>query len=78
MTTREFLINFTIILSVMAIGSLLEIVVPLFGASGVGRARRSANLKLTGLSFLSNWLLSSLAAVAALSLRPAGVMATLA
>jgi len=39
--------------------------------------RRAANLWLTAVSFFSNWLLASLAAVAALSFRPAGLMAQL-
>lgn len=77
MSTREFLTNVTIILAIMAIGALLETVVPLFGATRTGRGRRAANLALTALSFLSNWVLSSIAAILALSLRPAGVMATM-
>src|SRR5262249_3213559 len=36
--------------------------------------RRSANLAFTGLSFLTNWLLASTAAVLAFSLRPAGLL----
>src|SRR5205823_1594880 len=35
------------------------------------------SLSLTVLSFLSNWLLASMAAIAALTLRPAGAMARL-
>ncbi len=77
MSTREFLTNVTFILTVMAIGALLEIAVPLF-ATSANRDRRTANLGLTSLSFLSNWLLSSTAAILALSLRPAGLMATVA
>jgi len=75
MTTREFLTNVTFILMVMAIGALLEIAVPLF-APKAERDRRTANLGLTALSFLSNWALSSTAAILALSLRPAGMMST--
>jgi len=77
MTTREFLTNVTFILIVMGIGALLEIAVPLFAAK-TRRERRTANLGLTALSFLSNWLLSSTAAILALSLRPAGLMSTVA
>jgi len=75
MTAREFLMNVSIILTIMAIGTLLEIIVPLFGASKVAPGRRSANLAFTGLSVLSNWGLSSLAAILALSWRPHGLMA---
>jgi sterol desaturase/sphingolipid hydroxylase (fatty acid hydroxylase superfamily) len=77
MTARAFLTNITVILSVMAAGALLETVVPMLAAQPWKRDRRAANLGLTALSFGSNWLLASLAAAAALSLRPAGLMARL-
>ena len=73
MSTREFLTNVTFIVSVMAVGALLEIVIPFFASKRDGDRRR-ANLAFTGLSFLMNWALSSIAAVLALSLRPAGLM----
>jgi len=78
MSAQEFLTNIGIILAVMGIGALLEIVVPMSAAKVWNLDRRSANLGLTALSFASNWLLASLAAVAALSFRPAGLMARLA
>ena len=74
MTAREFVINVTIILAVMAVGALLEIALPMFVAKPWKQGRRAANLGLTALSFVSNWLLSSVAAAAALTLRPAGVL----
>ena len=77
MSAREFLTNVTIILSVMSIGALLETAVPMFAAKPWKLGRRRANLGLTALSFFSNWLLASLAATLALTLRPAGVMARL-
>ena len=73
MSAREFLTNVSFILAVMALGGLLEIAVPFFAAKR-DRDRRTANLALTGLGFLVNWLLSSAAAVLALSLRPAGLL----
>ena len=76
MTAREFLTNITLILAVMGIGALLEIVVPMF-AAGVSRQRRRANLGLTALTFASSWLLASIAAAAALVLRPTGLMTQL-
>src|SRR5262249_16398705 len=75
MTTREFLTNVTIILTIMAAGTLFETIVPWLSAANAWRGRRSANLAFTGLSFLSNWLLASVAAILALSWRPAGLMA---
>jgi sterol desaturase/sphingolipid hydroxylase (fatty acid hydroxylase superfamily) len=77
MSAREFLINLAIIFSVMAVGALLETAVPLFAAGSRERGRRAANLVLMAIVFLLNWLLSSVAAVAALTLRPAGLMAQL-
>src|SRR5262249_19976976 len=88
MSAREFLTNLSIILSIMAVGALFETVVPMFAAregaralqaSAWTRARRGANLGLTAIVFLLNWLLTSIAALVALtfSLHPAGVMASL-
>jgi sterol desaturase/sphingolipid hydroxylase (fatty acid hydroxylase superfamily) len=77
MGAREFLNNATIILTVMAIGALLETAVPMFIAKPWQNGRRGANLGLTAMSLLSNWLLASLAAIAAVSWRPAGLMAQL-
>ena len=77
MSARDFVTNVTVILSVMAIGALLETAVPMFLAKPWRQRRRTANLSLTALSFLSNWLLASLAAMLALRFRPAGAMAQL-
>src|SRR5215472_7894527 len=77
MTAREFLTNVTIILGVMGVGALVEAAVPLFAATAWRQSRRAANLWLTALSFVSNWLLASVAAVAALHFRPEGLMARL-
>jgi sterol desaturase/sphingolipid hydroxylase (fatty acid hydroxylase superfamily) len=76
MTARDFLANASIILAVMAVGSLIETAVPLFTAGAWKNGRRGANLTLTAVSLLSNWLLASIAAIAALSWRPTGLMAT--
>jgi sterol desaturase/sphingolipid hydroxylase (fatty acid hydroxylase superfamily) len=73
MSVREFLTNIGFILAVMAIGSLLEIAVPFFAARR-DPARRAANLAFTGVSFFTNWVLASTAAILALSLRPAGLL----
>ena len=77
MTARDFLTNVAVILTVMAAGALLETLVPMFAARPWTQRRRMANLGLTALSFGSNWLLASLAALAALTLRPAGLLAQL-
>jgi sterol desaturase/sphingolipid hydroxylase (fatty acid hydroxylase superfamily) len=77
MSARDFLGNIAVILLVMAAGAVIETVVPMFLA-GPGRpGRRTANLWLTATVFLLNWLLASVAAAAALFLRPAGLMAQL-
>lgn len=78
MSLRDFLINVSVILTVMAAAALIETAVPMFMAKPWKNARRSANLGLTVLSFISNWLLASVAALAAVWLRPAGLLANLA
>jgi sterol desaturase/sphingolipid hydroxylase (fatty acid hydroxylase superfamily) len=75
MTAREFLSNVAIIVTVMAVGALLETAVPMFLAKPWRQGRRAANLWLTAVSFGTNWLLASIAATAAFTLRPAGLMA---
>src|SRR5205814_6022316 len=75
MSARAFLTNLIVIGSVMAFAALLETAVPLFAAHAWTRGRRAANLSLTAVVFLLNWLLASLAAIAALglSIRSANV-----
>jgi sterol desaturase/sphingolipid hydroxylase (fatty acid hydroxylase superfamily) len=79
MSARQFLTNITIILTVMAVAALLETVVPMFAGPRSRPGRRAANLGLTALSFLVNWLLTSAAAIIALALsaRPASLMTQL-
>ena len=48
MSAREFLSNTTIILTVMALASLLETAVPMFVGRAWTRGRRAANLGLSG------------------------------
>src|SRR5262249_57603580 len=75
MSAREFFENISMILAVMAVGALLEVVIPMFVDAPWRRGRRAANLMFTALSFASNWALASISAIAALSWRPAGLMA---
>src|SRR5262245_5868602 len=77
MTTREFLTNVSIILTVMAASALIETLVPMFVARPWRNGRRTANLGLTAVAFTMNWLLSSIAAAAAIGFRPAGLFARL-
>jgi sterol desaturase/sphingolipid hydroxylase (fatty acid hydroxylase superfamily) len=77
MSLRDFLMNVSVILTVMAAAALIETAVPMFLAKPATHARRTANLGLTGLSFLSSWVLASVAAFAAVLLRPAGLLAGL-
>jgi len=76
MSFGEFLTNMSIILAVMAIGALIEVAVPMFVAKP-WRDRRNANLGLTAVSFMSNWVLASVAALAAVRFRPTGLLAAL-
>ena len=77
MTASEFLTNISIILTVMAVAAVIEAAVPMFEARTWRHRRRAANLGLAVVSFAFNWLLASVAALAALSFRPAGIMAGL-
>jgi sterol desaturase/sphingolipid hydroxylase (fatty acid hydroxylase superfamily) len=77
MTVRQFLSNAAVILTVMAVGALIEMAVPMFAAKPWKNGRRGANLGFTALSLGSNWLLASVGALLALRLRPAGLMAQL-
>lgn len=75
MAARDLLLNIGTILIVMAAGASIEMAVPMFAVQGSNRSRRTANLGLTALSFLSNWLLASVAAIGALTFRPTGPLA---
>src|SRR5919201_4641046 len=77
MSAREFLSNLSFIVMVMAVAAALETVVPMFADKPWRRGRREANLGLTAVVFLFNWVLTSIAAVAALSWRPEGILARL-
>jgi hypothetical protein len=67
MSTREFLTSATIIAAAMALAALMELVVPLFTAPSRPRRVR-ANLGLTTLTLLFNWILTSSAALLAVGL----------
>lgn len=68
MTARDFLLNVAILSGIMALAALLETVVPMFSRRSWTRGRRAANLGLTTVVFLLNWVLSSTTAVLALTL----------
>jgi sterol desaturase/sphingolipid hydroxylase (fatty acid hydroxylase superfamily) len=71
-TTRQFLTNAATLSAIMAIAAIIEAVVPMFVRGSRAPGRRVANLSLTAVVFLLNWLLSSTAAIVALavSLQP--------
>jgi len=77
MNARDFLTNVFIIFAVMAAGALVELAVPLFAAPASQRERRTANVGLTMLGLLVNWLLVSCAAVLSLWLQPSSLGAML-
>jgi hypothetical protein len=52
MTVREFLFNLAIILTIVAVGALVETAVPMFVARTWRHGRRAANLRLTALSLM--------------------------
>ncbi len=74
MSPREFLTSLIAILTIMAIISAFEILVPLFPRTPSHGERRFANLGLTVIGFFINWAVTSAAAVLALAEGP-GIMA---
>ena len=76
MSVRDFLSNVGVILAVMALASLLEIVGPMFADPRRTPRRRAVNLGLTAVVFLLNWGMTSVVALAALTLaaRPTSLM----
>ena len=68
MSAHEFLTNVTIIVAMMGLGALLELAVPLFSGSSAERGRRRANLGMMSVTLIVNWVITSSAAVLALTL----------
>ena len=66
MSAHQFLTNIAVVVTVMAVASIIEAAVPLFAHAPSGTRRRAANLGLTVVVFLLNWALSSAAAIVAL------------
>src|SRR5262245_15812566 len=75
MSTNEFATSVVVLLSVMAVISAVEVIVPLFPRRAV-RGRTTANLELTAIAFAINWALTSAAAVVSFA-QGSGVMARL-
>jgi sterol desaturase/sphingolipid hydroxylase (fatty acid hydroxylase superfamily) len=73
MTTREVLTNVTIIVALMGLFALIETIVPFFARAEARTGRGSANLGLTVLTFVSNWGLTSAAALVALGASRHGI-----
>src|SRR5215470_16057575 len=79
MTAPEFLKNVTIIFAVMGLMALVEFALPMFSPPSPRRGRGTANLGLTVLTLIFNWLLTASAAIiaAAFSLQGPGWMTRL-
>ena len=77
MNSRMFLINLGIVVAVMAVAAGIESFLPLFSREAWTRGRAPANLSLTALNFGFSWVLTSVTATLALSLRPAGLLAAI-
>ena len=77
MNSRAFFINVGIVVASMAVAAGIEAFLPLFGRGESSRGRARANLSLTALNFAFSWVLSSVTAILALSLRPAGLLAAI-
>jgi sterol desaturase/sphingolipid hydroxylase (fatty acid hydroxylase superfamily) len=77
MTSTAMLWNIATMLALMAVAAVIEVFIPLFqrGASSKGRA--TPNLLLTAVNVGVNWVLTSVTAIIALSLKPAGPLQAL-
>jgi sterol desaturase/sphingolipid hydroxylase (fatty acid hydroxylase superfamily) len=74
---NPFLINLAVVITTMAVASLIESGIPFFARPGPATGRRAANLAFTVVVFTVNWILSSAAAILALTLgfQPANLLA---
>ena len=70
-----FFVNLAIILALMGIAAGIEAFLPLFGRGESSRGHAGANLSLTAVTFGFNWILTSLTAIVALRMKPAGILA---
>ncbi len=74
MNPRMFLTNTAITIALMAVAAAIEAFLPLFGRGASSRGRTRANLSLTAVIFAFNFVLTSITAVVALRLKPAGIL----
>jgi sterol desaturase/sphingolipid hydroxylase (fatty acid hydroxylase superfamily) len=70
-----FFTNMAITVALMAVAAAIEAFLPLFGRGQSSEGRTRANLSLTAVVFGFNWVLTSITAVVALKLKPAGILA---
>ena len=77
MSSKMFLINLAIIMTVMAVAAAVEVFLPLFSRDASAKGRTATNLSLTAVLFAFNWIVTTLTAIVALKLKPAGLLATM-
>lgn len=77
MSSRTFFINLGIVVAFMAVAAGIEAFLPLVSRGEWTRGRARVNLSLTALNFGFSWVLTSVTAILALSLRPAGLLAAI-
>ena len=75
MNSRMFFMNLGITVAFMAVAAGIEAFLPLFSRGEWTRGRARANLSFTAVNFAFSWVLTSVTAILALSLRPAGLLA---
>ena len=74
MNSRMFFTNMAITVALMAVAAAIEAFLPLFGRGASSQGRTCTNLSLTALIFAFNWMLTSITALVALRLKPAGIL----
>ena len=75
MSSKAFFGNIAVVVVMMAIASAIEAFAPLFSRGESSKGRVGVNLSMTGVNFGFNWVLTSVTAILALTLRPTGLLA---
>src|SRR5690349_20884254 len=77
MSSQMFFVNLATIVILMAVAAAIEAFLPLFVRGESSQGRAGANLSLTAVAFAFNWILTSLTAIVAFSLKQAGLLAAM-
>ncbi len=77
MTSTALLWNIATMLALMAVAAVIEVFIPLFERGESSKGRAIPNLSLMAVNLGFNWVLTSVTAIIALSLKPVGLLTAL-